>query len=146
MYLKELIEKNGHKLVKHDNCINGHKYESVFNYSEKHGGTVDSFQYYNDYVVDVTGRDLENGSKVKGTKKWFLEVVQDFDGSYYANLTVNAMPVKGLPEYVDYNTLKKAIKEKTGIDIPNKGDMIFSKMAERVMHILMLHKNAKTVV
>lgn len=27
---------------------------SVFNYSEKHGGTFDSFKYYNDYVVDIT--------------------------------------------------------------------------------------------
>lgn len=60
-------------------------------------------------------------------KKWFLEVVQDFDGSYCANLTVNAMPVKGLPEYVDYNTLRNAIKEKTGIEILNKKDMLFQQ-------------------
>ena len=54
MFLKELLEKNGHKLVRHNNCIAGHKYESVFNYSERYGGTFDSFKYYNDYVVDVT--------------------------------------------------------------------------------------------
>lgn len=54
MFLKELLEKNGHKLVRHDNCIAGHKYESVFSYSERHGGTFDSFQYYNKYVVDIT--------------------------------------------------------------------------------------------
>lgn len=54
MYLKELLDKNGHKLVRYDNCIVGHKYESVFNYSERHGGTFDSFKYYNNYVIDVT--------------------------------------------------------------------------------------------
>lgn len=54
MCLKELLDKNGHKLVRYNNCIAGHKYESVFNYSARHGGTVDSFKYYNDYVVDVT--------------------------------------------------------------------------------------------
>ena len=54
MCLKELLERNGHKLVRYNNCIAGHKYESVFNYSESHGGTFDSFKYYNDYVVDVT--------------------------------------------------------------------------------------------
>ena len=60
-------------------------------------------------------------------KKWFLEVVQDFDGSYYANLTIDAIPVKGLPEYVDYKTLKNAIKEQTGIVILNKNDMKFQQ-------------------
>lgn len=53
LYLKELLEKNGHKLVRYNECVSGHKYESVFNYSDRQGGTIDSFQYYNDYVVDV---------------------------------------------------------------------------------------------
>ena len=26
---------------------------SVFNYSEKYGGTLDSFRYYNDYVIEL---------------------------------------------------------------------------------------------
>ena len=26
---------------------------SVFNYSEKYGGTFDSFKYYNDYVIEL---------------------------------------------------------------------------------------------
>lgn len=60
-------------------------------------------------------------------KKWFLEVVQDFDGSYYANLTIDAIRVNDLPEYVDYNTLRNAIKEKTGIEILKKKDMIFQQ-------------------
>ena len=29
------------------------KYVSVFNYSEKYGGTYDSFKYYNDYVIEL---------------------------------------------------------------------------------------------
>lgn len=52
--LKELIKKNGHKLVRYNETVAGHKHEKVFDYSIRHGGTVDSFKYYNDYVVDVT--------------------------------------------------------------------------------------------
>lgn len=54
MYLKQLVKKNGHRLVRFDRCVEGHNYESVFNYSEKHGETVDSFKYYNNYVIDTT--------------------------------------------------------------------------------------------
>lgn len=79
-------------------------------------------------------------------KKWFLEVVQDFDGSYYANLTVDAMLVKGLPEYVDYKTLRNAIKDKTEIDIPNKGDVIFQQNGRKHYAFLMPHSLVKTVV
>ena len=54
MCLKELVEKNGHKLVRYNEGIAGHKYMKVFDYSVKYGGTFDSFKYYNDYYVDVT--------------------------------------------------------------------------------------------
>lgn len=54
MFLNELVKKNGHKIVKFNECIAGHKYESVFNYSEKYGGTFDSFKFYNNCVIDVT--------------------------------------------------------------------------------------------
>lgn len=52
--LKELIRANGHKLVRYDQCKPGRTYKSVFAYSNGAGGTLDSFRYYNDYVVDVT--------------------------------------------------------------------------------------------
>ena len=54
----------------------------------------------------------------KLTRKWCAEIVQDCDGRYYANLTINGELVKGLPEYVDYGTLREAISAKTGIVIP----------------------------
>ena len=54
MYLQELIEKNGHKLVKWDRVEDGRKYISVFDYSMSNGGTYDSFRYYNNYCVDIT--------------------------------------------------------------------------------------------
>ena len=54
MFLNDLVEKNGHKIVHFDKCKIGHIYETVFNYSERHGGTVDSFKYYNDYIIDIT--------------------------------------------------------------------------------------------
>lgn len=54
MFLVDLIEKNGHKLTHRTNIKDGRNYESVFNYSDRHGGTFDSFKYYNNYYVDVT--------------------------------------------------------------------------------------------
>lgn len=54
LFLRELIQQNGHKLVRYNEAIAGHIYMSVFNYSEKHVGTFDNFKYYNDYVVDIT--------------------------------------------------------------------------------------------
>ena len=54
LFLQQLLKNNGHKLVKHSRCIAGHKYETVFNYSNRHGGTSDSVRYYNKYVIDTT--------------------------------------------------------------------------------------------
>lgn len=53
MFLKDLVEKNGDKIVRYDNCRADKKYMSVFNYSAKYGGTFDSFKYYNDYVIEL---------------------------------------------------------------------------------------------
>lgn len=61
-------------------------------------------------------------------KRWSCEVIKDFDGRYYANMYVNGNYVSDLPEYVDYRTLKNAIKEKTGIEILKHKDMIFENL------------------
>lgn len=53
MFLKELVEKNGDKIVRYNECKEGKKYMSIFNYSEKYGGTFDSFKYYNEYVIEL---------------------------------------------------------------------------------------------
>lgn len=54
-YLIDLIKENGHKLIsRRDKLVDGRKYELVFNYSERHGGTYDSFKYYHDYIIDIT--------------------------------------------------------------------------------------------
>lgn len=55
MFLKDLIEKNGDKLVHYTQGKKGKVYMSVFNYSKKYGGTYDSFRYYNDYYVELGG-------------------------------------------------------------------------------------------
>ena len=54
MCLEELIKKNGHKLVRYNEGITGHKYMKVFDYSVKYGETFDSFKYYNNFYVDIT--------------------------------------------------------------------------------------------
>lgn len=51
--LKELIKKNGDKLVFYKNCEKGKKYIDVFHYSQYYGGAYNSFAYYNDYVVEI---------------------------------------------------------------------------------------------
>lgn len=51
--LQELVKENGDKIVYFQNCKANKKYMSVFNYSEKYGGTFDSFRYYNDYVIEL---------------------------------------------------------------------------------------------
>lgn len=53
MYLKDLVKKNNHKIVKYNECKAGKRYISVFDYSIQHGGTYDGFKYYNEYVIEV---------------------------------------------------------------------------------------------
>ena len=57
--------------------------------------------------------------------KFFCEIVQGFDGTYYANLSIDGKLVSGLAEYVNYNELKKSIRDKTGICIVNRKSLIF---------------------
>lgn len=52
-FLKDLVKENGHKIVHYTQCIVGHRYESIFDYSVRNGGTYDSIKYYNDYIIDL---------------------------------------------------------------------------------------------
>lgn len=47
-----------------------------------------------------------------------VEIVRDFDGSYYVNFSAIPDGYAPLPEYVPYRTLKKAMREMTGIELP----------------------------
>lgn len=53
MFFKDLVKKNGHKIVRFDNCRSDKRYMNIFDYSNKYGGTYDSFKYYNEYVVEM---------------------------------------------------------------------------------------------
>lgn len=53
LHFMELIERNGHALVKYDECEEGRKYMRPFDYSSMYGGTYDGFRFYNNYVVDI---------------------------------------------------------------------------------------------
>ena len=63
--------------------------------------------------------------------KWYCEVVKDFNGVYYANMCINGNVVEGLPENVDYKTLKAAIKIQTGKEILKCKDMIFERFGRK---------------
>ena len=49
---------------------------------------------------------------------------------YKANLLLNGQPVEGLPEYVPYPRLKRAIRLKTGIRIKNCQDLTFENYGD----------------
>ena len=57
-----------------------------------------------------------------------IEIVRDFDGTYYANVTNNDELIKDLPEYVNYSTLKKAIKGKINFELPLLKTLKFEKL------------------
>lgn len=63
--------------------------------------------------------------------RWFIEVVQDYDGTYYANMIRGGKPVVGLPEHVDYNALRDAIREKTGVVILKRKEMFFQQSGHK---------------
>lgn len=57
--------------------------------------------------------------------KWTLSIAKGIDGKYSATLTMGGKEVEGLPENVDYDTLKDAIEKEAGIRLLNHNDMIF---------------------
>lgn len=78
--------------------------------------------------------------------KWCIEIVQDFDGLYYANMTTGGKDsagvfhephhVTGLAEYVNYKTLSESIKHITGVSIPNRKSLFwFGKGRKRYAYI-----------
>lgn len=51
---REIVEENGDKIVHWRDATDPRKkYVCPFNYSENRGGSVDSFRYYNDYLVEI---------------------------------------------------------------------------------------------
>lgn len=53
-YIKELLERDNKILHHYSKALTEKQYntvQSVFNYSQKNGGTIDSHCYYNDYVI-----------------------------------------------------------------------------------------------
>lgn len=58
--------------------------------------------------------------------KWTCEII-DHGNIYKANLSIDGKPVDGLPEYIGYHHLKRAIREKTGICIKSRQDLKFEQ-------------------
>lgn len=51
------------------------------------------------------------------SEKIDIEIVRDSDGRYYANMLRDGIKVEGLPEYVTYRELRRAIEKQTGFRI-----------------------------
>ena len=63
--------------------------------------------------------------------KWMCEVVQDFDGSYYANMTNENGAVRGIPEYVSYRELREGIRSVTGISLVLRKALRFKQIGRK---------------
>lgn len=64
-------------------------------------------------------------------KRFTIELVKDFDGSYYINFSPNADSVSGMPEYVSYATLKKEFARRTGYKLPALSGLEFTKVGRK---------------
>lgn len=83
--------------------------------------------------VTINHQDVytnKNGKTYDFANGFTIELVEDC-GEYYANIGINDELVKGLPEYVDYRTLKKAILEETGIELPNRKDVPMTRFGRK---------------
>ena len=58
-----------------------------------------------------------------------LTIIQS-EGKYRAIMLMGNKEVEGLPSYVDYRTLKEAIRLKTGVEILKRKDMIFERLSD----------------
>lgn len=57
---RELVEENGDKILHWREATDPNKeYVTPFNYSVSHGGSIDSFKYYNDYVVEISKNNIK---------------------------------------------------------------------------------------
>lgn len=84
--------------------------------------------YYDSHNPDVLYQ-LEKENQTM--RKWFIEVVQDHDGTYYANMAIDGQPVRDLPQNVDYTTLREAIRNRTGVEILKRKDMQFQQFGHK---------------
>ena len=72
--------------------------------------------------------------------KHFTEFVQDFDGTYYANMTMGGTDHDGkytephlidLPQNVSWKKLKKAIFDATGVCILKRCELFWSQIGRK---------------
>ena len=77
----------------------------------------------------------QNSERMNGESQvinYTFEIVRDFDGTYYANVHNELHEhFRGLPEYVTYKELKKAVKEALGVTLPALIDLHFEKSGRK---------------
>ena len=66
LFLEELCNKNGDMLYPYTRPLRPNEKfedtETVFNYSNRYGGTIDSFRYYNNYYI-LRGKEKKRSNK-----------------------------------------------------------------------------------
>ena len=54
-FFAELVKEDGDRILSWKEAMDPDKtYVRPFDYSLSHGGSIDSFRYYNDYVVEIS--------------------------------------------------------------------------------------------
>jgi len=72
-------------------------------------------------------------------KKITMELVKDFNGKYYLNLSIENELIIGLPEYVNYKTIKTAVSEKCQLALPPITAFKFEKFGRKQYATLIGH-------
>jgi hypothetical protein len=74
-------------------------------------------------ATTVNNNNIESKNRVIN---YDIEIVRDFDGTYYVNARNELHEhIKGLPEYLPYKELKKAVKEALGVTLPPLKSLTF---------------------
>ena len=77
-------------------------------------------------------QNIESKNDASQVINYNFEIVRDFDGSYYANISdADGDQFRGLPEYVTYKELKKVVKEAIGVKLPALRSLTFKKSGRK---------------
>lgn len=73
-----------------------------------------------------TSNNIQSNENRNRVINYDFEIVRDFDGTYYVNARNELHEhIKGLPEYLPYKELKKAVKEALGVTLPTLKSLTF---------------------
>lgn len=64
-------------------------------------------------------------------KEYVVEIVKDFDNTFYCNVHIAGKHIKSIPEYVSYSELRTGVFDVCGISIPPLKELNFTKSGRK---------------